>query len=233
MSVLCTICARGESKGLTNKALRSLNGKPLISYTIKQAINSKAFDHIVASTDSKNIAEKVKFFGLKTCLIRPKELATDTSSKILVIRHALLESEKLYKKEFDIIVDLDITSPLRRVDDIKKSLKQFIDTGAENLISACPSKKNPYFNMVEIVNDQVQIVKKDIKQYTRRQEAPLTYEMNASIYIWKRDALFASDELFTDKTSLYKMSEKQAIDIDNENDLNIVEFLLKKENYND
>ena len=85
--------------------------------------------------------------------------------------------------------------------------------------------------MVEVVNNQVQIVKKLEEQPFRRQDAPKTYEMNASIYIWNRKTILFSDELFTAKTSLYIMPEKQSIDIDNENDLDIVQFLLKKNHH--
>ena len=232
MPILCTICAREGSKGVIGKALRLLNDKPLVAYTIEQALSANIFDHVVISTDSKKIAEKSKTFGAEYFFIRPKELATDTSNKLDVIRHALLEAEKIYKKKFEIIVDLDITSPLRDVADIQKALKNFLDTNSDNLISACPSKKNPYFNMVEIVNNRVQIIKKTQKQIIHRQKAPKTYEMNAAIYIWKREVILNSNELFTDKTCLYEMSEKQSFDIDTEHDLNIVEFLLKK-NCND
>ena len=230
MLVLCTICARGGSKGLPNKALKLINNKPLIEYTIEQALNSKIFDHIVVSTDSETINKKIKSFNVGSWFIRPKELATDTANKISVIRHALNESEKYYKKNFDIIVDLDITSPLRHTSDIKNALKYFIEKKGNNLISACPSKKNPYFNMVEIIDGKVKIIKKTQKQLTRRQDAPRTYEMNASIYIWNRETLLSTQELISNKTILYKMSEKQSIDIDTENDLDIVEFLLKKHN---
>ena len=143
MLVLCTICARGGSKGLPNKALKLINDKPLIAYTIEQALNSKVFDHVLVSTDSEIINKKAKSFGADAWFIRPKELATDTANKISVIRHALHEGEKYYKKKFDIIVDLDITSPLRYISDIKNALKHFIKTKGNNLISACPSKKNP------------------------------------------------------------------------------------------
>ena len=231
MLVLCTICARGGSKGLPNKALKLINDKPLIAYTIEQALNSKVFDHILVSTDSKIINKKAKSFGADAWFIRPKELATDTANKISVIRHALHESEKYYKKKFDIIVDLDITSPLRYISDIKNALKFFLKKKGNNLISACPSKKNPYFNMVEIKKAKLKIIKKTKKQLTRRQDAPKTYEMNASIYIWNRKTLLSNKELITNKTVLYKMSEKQSIDIDTENDLDIVKFLIK--NYND
>ena len=230
MSILCTICARGNSKGVTNKALRLLNNKPLIAYTVEQALDSKVFDRVVLSTDSQEIAENAKTFGVERCFIRSKELSTDSASKISAIRNVLLEAERFFRTKFDIIVDLDITSPLRNINDIQNALKHFIDTKADNLITVCPSKKNPYFNMVEITNGQVQIVKKPKKQITRRQDAPKTYEMNASIYIWKREALLFSDDLFTDKTCLYEMLETQSIDVDTRNDLDIVQFLLKKKN---
>ena len=228
MSILCTICAREGSKGLSNKALRTLNDKPLIAYTIEQAIKAEIFDNVILSTDSKQIAEKGKSFGADVCFTRPKELATDNSNKIDVIRHALLETEKIYNKKFETIVDLDITSPLRDVSDIQKAIKYFAETKSDNLISACPSKKNPYFNMVEIINGRVCLIKKSSKPIINRQNAPKTYEMNAAIYIWKRDALISSTDLFTNKTCLYEMLEKQSFDIDSEHDLNIVEFLLKK-----
>ena len=228
MSVLCTICAREGSKGVTNKALRLLNNKPLIAYTIEQALDSKVFDYVVISTDSVSITNTAKSFGVDKCFTRPKELSTDTASKILAIRNVLLEAEKFYKKKFDIIVDLDITSPPRNISDIKNALKYFIDSDADNLITGSPSKKNPYFNMVEIVDGKVQVIKKPDKQIVRRQDAPKTYEMNASIYIWKRKVLLTTEDLFRDKTSLYVMKENQSMDIDSENDLNIVDFLLKK-----
>ena len=145
-----------------------------------------------------------------------------------VIRHALLESEKHFKKKFDVIVDLDVTSPLRKVEDIKNAYKQFQDSKANILISGSKSKKNPYFNMVELVNEKPHVVKKLDNQPYRRQDAPVTYDMNASIYIWKKEAILSSDKLFGSKTSLYVMPEERSIDIDNPLDFEIVEYLLKK-----
>ena len=84
--------------------------------------------------------------------------------------------------------------------------------------------------MVEIVNGRVQVVKKQKKTFTTRQKAPKVYEMNAAIYIWKRETILSSNNLFTGKTCLYKMKKNQSIDIDNQNDLDIVQFLLKKNN---
>jgi len=150
-STLCTICMRSGSQGVKNKNSKIINGKPLMYYTIKQAIKSRLFDHIVVSTDSKKILNKAKFYGAEGWFIRPKKLATNKSSKIPVLQHALKQSEKYYKKKFNLIVDLDVTSPLRKVEDIINAYKIFIKQKSDILITGTKSKKNPYFNIVEIV----------------------------------------------------------------------------------
>ena len=107
------------------------------------------FDNIVVSTESKIIANEVKKMGVDVWFLRPAKFANDKASKRPAIRHALLESEKHFNKIFDVIVDLDVTSPLRKIGDIKKAIKQFKNSKANILISGSKSKKNPYFNMVE------------------------------------------------------------------------------------
>jgi len=228
--VLCTICMRGGSKGVPNKNLREINGKPLMAYTIEQAINCGVFKHVVVSTDSKNIADTAKSFGADAWFIRPAELSTDHAPKLPVIRHAFNEAEKYYNHNFDVLVDLDATSPLRNSSDISLAYEQFINDDAINLISASPCRKNPYFNMVEKVGGNIELVKKLNNPIIRRQDAPKVFDMNASIYIWKRKFLLKSDNLFVDKTSLYIMPEERSVDIDTELDWKFVEFLLSQKN---
>lgn len=226
MTIICTICMRGGSKGVPNKNLRYLQGKPLMAYTITQALESNLFEHVVVSTDSEEIAEMAKYFGAEKCFLRPPELATDEISKLPVIRHVFLEAEKYYNQRFDVLFDLDVTSPLRSVEDIVLAFRQFTKEDAENLITACPSRRNPYFNMVEQINGRVKIVKELETLPTCRQKAPVAFDMNASIYIWKRHAILKSDTLFTDKTSLYIMPEERSLDIDTKLDWELVEFLI-------
>jgi CMP-N,N'-diacetyllegionaminic acid synthase len=226
--VLCTICMRGGSKGVRNKNLRELNGKPLLAYTIEQALSCNLFEHVVVSTDSTKIAENSKRYGAEAWFLRPSELATDKAAKIPAIRHALLESENYYGKKFDVLVDLDVTSPLRSVNDIKGAYLQFVKENADILITACPARKNPYFNMVEMVNDRIQKVREINPPPVRRQDAPNVYDMNASIYIWKRKALLECDTLFTEKTTLYTMLEERSLDIDTELDWEFMEFITEK-----
>ena len=141
-STLCTICARGGSQGVKNKNLKIINGKPLIYFTINQAIKSKIFDHIVVSTDSKKILRSAKSYGADGWFIRPKRLSSNLSPKIPAIKHALIEAEKFYNKKFNFIVDLDVTSPLRKVEDIIKAYKTFIKKKSDILITVTRSRKN-------------------------------------------------------------------------------------------
>ena len=226
---------RGGSQGVKNKNNRLINGKPLMYFTIKQAIKSKIFDSIVVSTDSKKMLVRAKSFGAEGWFIRPKRLASNTCSKILAIKHALREAEKFYNKKFKFIVDLDVTSPLRRVEDIVSAYKTFIKNKGDILITGAKSKKNPYFNIVEIINKKVKKVKNSKKKIFRRQDAPKTFDMNASIYIWNRKTLINSKSVnevlergVKSKTVLYEMPESRSIDIDSELDFKLVEFLLKK-----
>lgn len=125
MKVLCSICARKGSKGLPNKNVKEIVGKPLIAFSIQQASESNLFDKIVVSTDSAEIRQIAKQYGAESQFSRPAELSRDDSPKIPVIKHALEESEKKFDCKFDHIIDLDATSPLRNVEDIRKAYKIF------------------------------------------------------------------------------------------------------------
>jgi len=228
MNNLCTIGMRSGSKGVPNKNLRELCGKPLMAYTIEQALESGLFKHVVVSTDSDEIAETAKMFGAETWFLRPARLATDEAPKLPAIRHAFLEAEKHYSQQFDILVDLDATSPLRKKEDIIGAYQQFINEKTNNLITACTARKNPYFNMVEIINGSVRLVKQINKTVVRRQDAPKVFDMNASIYIWKRKALLENNSIFTEKTSLYVMPEERSVDIDTDLDWDFVEHIIGK-----
>ncbi|EHH0538164.1 hypothetical protein J7D62_001263 [Campylobacter lari] len=234
---ICIIGCREGSKGVKNKNIRNIAGKPLLAYTIEQALKSQLFRHIVLSTDSKEIADIGKKWGAEVFFLRDPAMATDNAGKLQVIQDAVIRSEKYYQEKYDIVVDLDATSPLREVEDILNAYKQFIQNDNDILITASPSRKNPYFNMVEILEKDektiIELSKKTSSPILRRQDAPKCYDMNASIYIWKKDILLNSQTLFTENTGLYVMPEDRSVDIDTEIDFNFVEFLLMKKLNND
>ena len=219
---------RAGSKGVVNKNLKLINNKPLLYYTINQAKKSKIFTKIVVSTDSNKIAKISKKFGAEVFFKRPKKMSTSTSPKIPVVRHALIKSEKEFDLKFDYIFDLDVTSPLRTVNDLQKAFKIFKKNNSDNLISATNSNKSPYFNQIEFKKSKYDIVKR-IKNFPkRRQDSPKVYDMNASIYIWKRNKLLSSDNLFTNKTSLYLMPPERSCDIDTQLDFEFVNYMILK-----
>ena len=229
--ILCTICARGGSKGVKNKNIKLINDKPLIAYTIEQAMQSQLFEHVVVSTDSDEIASVSKNYGAEVFFKRSKDMASDTAGKLDVIRDAFIRSEKHYGQQFDYLIDLDATAPLRNIDDILNSFEQFLKDNNDNLITAMPSRRNPYFNLVEVDNDgKVSLSKKLANTIVRRQDAPKCYDMNASIYIWKRKTILNEKDMFLDNTGLYIMPEERSIDIDTELDYKIVEFLMSMNN---
>ncbi|WP_295020694.1 acylneuraminate cytidylyltransferase family protein [Sulfurimonas sp.] len=227
-NILCTICARGGSKGVKNKNIKLLNGKPLIAYTIEQAKQSGLFEHIVISTDSDDIASIATKYGAEVFFKRSPEMASDTAGKLDVIRDAFVRSEEHYRKKYDYLIDLDATAPLRSVEDITASFAQFLRDKNDNLITAMPSRRSPYFNLVEVdSNGQVSLSKKLDGSVVRRQDAPKSYDMNASIYIWNRHTILSENSIFLPKTGLYVMPEERSIDIDTELDFEFVEFLMK------
>lgn len=226
--VLCTICARGGSKGVKNKNIKLINGKPLIAYTIEQAKASGLFEHIVISTDSDDIASTAQEYGAEVFFKRNAEMANDTAGKLDVISDAFKRSEDHYGEKYDYLIDLDATAPLRNIEDITNSFQQFLENDNDNLITAMPSRRSPYFNLVEVDgNGKVCLSKMLDNNISRRQDAPKSYDMNASIYIWKRDIILNIKSLFLEKTGLYVMPEERSIDIDTALDYKFVEFLLK------
>lgn len=230
MNRICTICARGGSKGVPNKNIKDLLGKPLIAHTIIQAKQSKLFDTIAVSSDSDEILAIAKEFGVNFLVKRPAEFATDEAAKLPVIQHCLSTVEQEVGKKFDIIVDMDATSPLRLVDDIVQSVNIFEkEDQADNLITGAPSRRSPYFNLVEVDEfGYAGLSKKLDKEINRRQDAPKCFDMNASIYIWTRNTLMNTSSVFQPKTILYEMPEDRSIDIDSEIDFEFVRFLARK-----
>ena len=228
MRILFTICARANSKGIKNKNLKEINGEPLIFHTIKNALKIKKKSEIVVSSDSNKIIRLSKKFKINNFILRPKNLAKDNSAKIPVIRHALLKMEKKYNYKFPIIVDLDVTAPLRNENDINGALNKFIKYNYQTLFSVNKSRKNPYYNCVEIVKNKIKPVKRKKNYFLNRQSAPLVYDMNAAISIWKRNALLNNESLFTNKTGIYVMPDERSIDIDTNFDFLVVDYLLNR-----
>lgn len=229
MSRLCTICARAGSKGVANKNIRMLAGRPLIAHSLEQARATGLFEGLAVSSDSPAILDVARRYGADWLVERPAEMATDTAPKLPALRHCVGAAETMAGTRFDVVVDLDATAPLRAPGDIEGAVALLEATGAANVITGAPARRSPYFNLVERGTDGVvRLAKTPSTPIVRRQDAPACFDMNASIYVWRRAALEASPTVFNADTRLFEMPEERSIDIDSELDFQFVEWLLRR-----
>jgi len=229
MKILCSICARQNSKGLKNKSLRMFNGRTLLSHTIIQAKKAKIFNRIVCSSDSAQILNLAKKNKVDLTIKRKKKLANDVSPKKEAIKDLLIKAEQHFNEKYDYIVDLDVSAPTRKTIEINKCLKIIKKLKYPcNLITVCEARKNPYFNMVEIRNKKLKKIISNNKNISARQLAPRVFDMNASIYVWNREGFFKYKKIINSKTVYHVMPKFSSIDIDDKIDFEINELLYKK-----
>lgn len=223
MTTVCTICARGGSKGVPRKNVRTLWGKPLIAHTIAQAQACDLIDAIYVSTDDDEIAQIARDCGAIVPFKRPAELATSEAGKLAVIIH-LVDHIEASGVNVTRVVDLDPTSPLREVDDITNAVA-LLEDDTDVVITGYAADKNPYFNMVEAKEDgNFRLVREPEGAVLSRQVAPAVYSMNGSVYVWHRETLASG--LWSGRTKLYEMPHERSVDIDNEIDFKLVELLM-------
>ncbi|MBR0780572.1 acylneuraminate cytidylyltransferase family protein [Bradyrhizobium iriomotense] len=229
MSLLCTICARGGSKGVVGKNARDLLGKPVLAWSIAQARETGLFDAIAFSSDSDALLEAAMKAGADIAVKRPDEMATDTAPKLPAIRHCLEQAIAQTGTTPEIFVDLDVTSPLRLASDITGAVALLRESGARNVITGAPARRSPYFNLVEQRTDgSVGLSKSADPPITRRQDAPRCFDMNASIYVWRVAPFLEQPAVFYPDTRLFEMPEERSIDIDSDLDFALVELLLRQ-----
>ncbi len=230
--ILCTVCARGGSKGVPNKNIREVDGTPLVGHAVTDAKDWSRDTDIVVSTDDNEIASVGKEYGAAVPFRRPAEFASDEAAKLPVIKHALYKMESIRAKQYDYIVDIDSTTPLRRPEDIEACFQVVKnDLQAENAYTVCEADKNPYFNMIELdKKGYANLCKQREETTVRRQDAPTVYEMNAAVYVYKRDFLLETDSVHGKHTRVAVMPPERSIDIDTELDLQFVRFLYEEEN---
>ncbi|WFU27810.1 acylneuraminate cytidylyltransferase family protein [Bradyrhizobium sp. CB1717] len=229
MSLVCTICARGGSKGVVGKNARDLLGKPVLAWSIAQARETGLFDAIAFSSDSDALLEAALKAGADIGVKRPDEMATDTAPKLPAIRHCLEQAVAQTGTTPEIFVDLDVTSPLRLASDITGAVALLRESGARNVITGAPARRSPYFNLVEQRTDgSVGLSKSANPPITRRQDAPRCFDMNASIYVWRVAPFLEQPAVFYPDTRLFEMPEERSIDIDSDLDFALVELLLRQ-----
>lgn len=229
MKILITICARGGSKGIPGKNIKPLNGQPLIGYSIAVAKEFQSVfegTDIMLSTDSEEIIRVAGVCGLKSDYKRPEYLANDTVGKIDAIKDLVLYSESKQGQTYDYILDLDVTSPLRNLQDLKIAFDILrSDENAINLFSVSEAGRSPYFNMVEQKENgyYAQVKMPDNNVFTR-QSAPQVYDLNASFYFYKRSFFdMGYKGAITDRSLVYKVPHI-CFDLDHPIDFEIISY---------
>lgn len=241
MNILFTICGRAGSKGIKNKNIRNFLGKPLPYYTLSaidlyKKENTKDTIDVVVNSDSIELLEMMKknpFFEIETIKRRP-ELGGDNIAKVDVIANCYEEMKARLNKEYDMIVDLDITSPLRTKADIVNLIETQSKGDVDVTFSVTDSRRNPYFNMVQRVNGKIKLVIES--NFTTRQQAPEIFDMNASMYAYKPEFLLTGKDLLEGECEIIHMYDTGILDLDHENDFELMEILAeylfeKKENF--
>lgn len=218
--ILALITARGGSKGIPNKNIKLLGDKPLIAWTIDEAKKSSYIDRLILSSDSEDIMHVARSYGCDVPFVRPSELASDTSSSIDAILHAL----RMIDENFDYLMLLQPTSPFRRVEDIDKVIEQAIDCNLELMISVAKYKKHPSY-LYKIENNKL-IPYIETNKQLRRQDMPSTYEHNGAIYFSTVEYMLENQTYNTPKATPYEMYGMANLDIDTQEDWDYAEYLL-------
>ena len=228
MELLTLICARKGSKGIKNKNIKLFNGKPLIYYTIKKALESSFINEVYVSTDSIKISKLSKLFGAKVKFLRKKNLSQDTTPEIKVWKDAITRLEKLNKKIYDYLCVLPVTSPLRLTKDIDDCIKIFKSKKCDGVITITPSSKNPYFNMVKIDKTNLNLINRTKKKFFTRQKSPKIYDVTTVAYVMSTKFIKEKSSIFDGKLEYNIIPKHRSIDIDDKVDFKFAEFLYQK-----
>ncbi|OFA32764.1 CMP-N-acetlyneuraminic acid synthetase [Glaciecola punicea] len=223
--ILAIIPARGGSKRLLNKNILLLNNKPLIAWTIEAATSSEYITDVVVSTDCQDIANSARQYGATVPFMRPAELSTDTSTSNSVLLHAL---EYLGAHNYDIVVSLQPTSPLRTSQDIDSAIELLNSRNAQGVVSVCPCEHSPLW--CNLLPDNLSmgdfLPKKHLT--SRSQDLPAYFRLNGAIYAFRTDEILKNSGItYTEHTLAYVMPSERSIDIDTKLDFKISEFILK------
>lgn len=236
MKILFTLCGRAGSKGVKGKNARDFLDVPLVWYSMANiALYMEIYGagddiKVVLNTDSeplKDLVCKVKDVPV-TIIHREESLAGDKVPKVAVILDSLKKAEEAFACKFDMVVDLDITSPLRTVEDVKNAIERKKQRNDVDVVySVAPSRRNPYFNMVKEENGF--FCKAIPSNFTTRQEAPVFYDMNASIYAYSPDALRNKEHatFFNSNCDAVVMKDTGILDIDSEEDYELMQVIAK------
>lgn len=222
--VLAIIPARSGSKGIRDKNIREMNGRPLMGYTIDACIKAGFFDDIIVSTDSKLYQQKAVELGASVPFLRPPYLSGDEAASGDVILHTINEMKKL-GKEYDYFMLLQPTSPLRNEEHISESMKLLFEKQADSVISVCPNDCKCYLS-VEITETGEMKAPDPLKKQIRRQDVKSGFRINGAIYLTSVPNFLNFGNFYTGKTYPYLMNPLDSLDIDDNDQFYLARLIL-------
>ncbi len=226
MKILAIIPARSGSKGLKDKNIKSLCGKPLCAYTIEAARNSGIFEEIHFSTDSERYADIAKEYGASVPFLRDAEFASDTASSWDVVRLVLNRYEKIGRK-FDAFMLLQPTVPFRSAEDIRNALQLMKEKRANAIVSVTEPEHSPFW-CAELPEDGNMTIYHEKMQFmTARQKLPKQYILNGAIYFAGTGYFFSAPDIYSEKAYAYIMPAERSLDIDSQLDFDMCEFIIQ------
>jgi len=226
--VLCVIPARGGSKGLPSKNLRSLGGLPLIAHSILLAQRCPDVARVVVSTDSREIASTAREFGAEVPFMRPAELAEDETAMWPVIRHAV---HQLADSAFQHVLLLDPTTVGRLPGDIAGAASRLRSTpDADGIVGVSQPDFNPLWHCVVDRGGWMVDLFEHAARYKRRQDVPVIYRINASLYLWRREYVERSVEAEgwrQGRLLMFEVPDWRIVHIDTAHEFERVELLVR------
>ena len=231
MNNIAVIPARSGSKGLPDKNIRIINGKPLLAYTIEAALNSGCFDTVHVSTDSEKYADIAKEYGADVPFLRSAELASDTANTWDAVREVLNRYAET-GKAFDTVMLMQPTTPLRTGTDVQEAYRLMREKKARSVISVCEVDHSPLWcDTIPESGNMKGFGRKDLAWVTRQELKPF-YRVNGAIYLLTvtDNTIAADDDIYENDCYALFMDRKKSVDIDCEDDLELVEFMLSRRN---
>ena len=227
MKILAIIPARGGSKGVPKKNIKILNGKPLIYWTLRECEKLKKLIDIVVSTDSQEIADVCKKFGYPIDSLRPEHLAGDEVETLDVLSYEIKKKEKDVGFQYDYVLLLQPTCPLRKADHIKNCI-ELLDDKFDSIVSIKNVEGDHPFRMKRIAGDRIiNYVDQGFEDMRPRQNLPPVYIRNGAVYLTKAELVRSNSMLVGDNCGFYEMSNTDSINIDNLSDFYSAEFVMK------
>lgn len=224
--ILALVPARGGSKGLPGKNIRPLGGKPLLAWSIEAARQSPYIDRCVLSTDCETIAAAGRAAGAQVPFMRPAELATDTAASMDVFLHALAQNGE----EFDLLLVLQPTSPLRTGADIDAALDLYAQRDATAVVSVCPVDHHPWLSNVLPADGCMSTFLRPEVASSRRQDLPAHYRINGALYLSDVRTLRETRTFYGPRTYALQMPPERSVDIDSLYDFRLAEACLASAN---